>query len=173
MIILHTTFGDIHLELFAEKAPKTVENFEQYVKDGFYDNTIFHRVIDGFMVQTGGFGPDMAEKSPSLGTLNNEAKNGLSNQKGTLAMARTNDPHSAQAQFFINVANNEFLDHRSESPEGWGYCVFGKVTHGMDVVEKIAKVKTGSHGFHDDVPVEEVMIERAELADAQDNSQAG
>lgn len=165
MIILHTTHGDIHLELYPEKAPKTVQNFMQYAKDGFYNDTIFHRVIDGFMVQTGGFGPDMAEKKPTLGKIQNEAKNGLSNQKGTIAMARTNDPHSAQAQFFINVANNGFLDHKSESIEGWGYCVFGKVTQGMDVVEKIAKVKTGSKGYHDDVPLNDVIIETVEVVD--------
>lgn len=173
MIILHTNQGDIHLELYPDKAPKTVENFEQYVKAGFYNQTIFHRVIDGFMIQTGGFGPDMEEKNPDLGNIENEAKNGLSNQKGTIAMARTNDPHSAQSQFFINLSNNEFLDHKSESMEGWGYCVFGKVTKGMDVVEKIGKVKTGSHGFHDDVPLEEIVIESTEFVDETSENQAG
>ena len=165
MIILHTNFGDIHLELYPEKAPKTVKNFMQYAKDGFYNKTIFHRVIDGFMIQGGGFGSDMAEMSPSLGKIENEAKNSLSNQKGTIAMARTNAPHSAQSQFFINLSNNGFLDHKSESTEGWGYCVFGKVTQGMEIVEKIGKADTGSRGYHDDVPLEEVTIERVEIID--------
>lgn len=167
MIILHTNLGDIHLELYTEKAPKTVQNFMQYAKDGFYNKTIFHRVIKGFMIQGGGFATDLDEKSPANGKIANEAKNGLSNQKGTIAMARTNDPHSAQSQFFINLANNEFLDHKSESLEGWGYCVFGKVTQGMDIVEQIGKVKTGSRGYHDDVPLEEVTIDSVEVLDAQ------
>lgn len=163
MIILHTNFGDIHLELNAEKAPKTVANFMQYAKDGFYNKTIFHRVINGFMVQGGGFGSNMRDLSPSHGKITNEAKNGLSNKKGTIAMARTNDPHSAQSQFFINLADNTFLDHKSESVEGWGYCVFGTVTQGMEIVEKIGKVSTGSRGYHDDVPVEEVILESVEI----------
>ncbi|MGE4349226.1 MAG: peptidylprolyl isomerase [Candidatus Berkiella sp.] len=167
MIILHTNLGDIHLELYPEKAPKTVQNFMQYAKDGFYNKTIFHRVIKGFMIQGGGFATDLDEKSPQNGKISNEAKNGLSNQKGSIAMARTSDPHSAQSQFFINLANNEFLDHKSESMEGWGYCVFGKVTQGMDIVELIGKAKTGSRGYHDDVPLEEITIDSVEVLDAQ------
>jgi len=164
MIVLHTNFGAIHLEMFADKAPNTVKNFTDYVEQSFYENTIFHRVIPGFMIQGGGFGPDMAEKS-SFEPIKNEANNGVSNKKGSIAMARTNDPHSASAQFFINLNDNTFLDHKSESIEGWGYCVFGKVTEGMDVVEKIAQVKTGSKGYHDDVPVEDVIIERVEIVE--------
>ncbi|MCS5708771.1 peptidyl-prolyl cis-trans isomerase [Candidatus Berkiella cookevillensis] len=167
MIILHTNLGDIHLELYPEKAPKTVQNFMQYAKDGFYNKTIFHRVIKGFMIQGGGFATDLDEKSPQNGKISNEAKNGLSNQKGSIAMARTSEPHSAQSQFFINLANNEFLDHKSESMEGWGYCVFGKVTQGMDIVELIGKAKTGSRGYHDDVPLEEITIDSVEVLDAQ------
>lgn len=167
MIILHTNLGDIHLELYPEKAPKTVQNFMQYAKDGFYNKTIFHRVIKGFMIQGGGFATDLEEKSPQNGKISNEAKNGLSNQKGSIAMARTNDPHSAQSQFFINLAHNEFLDHKSESMEGWGYCVFGKVTQGMDIVESIGKAKTGSRGYHDDVPLEEITIDSVEVLDAE------
>lgn len=162
MIVLHTNFGAIHLEMFADKAPETVKNFMDYVDQAFYENTIFHRVIDGFMIQGGGFDPEMKEK-PNGSAIQNEAKNGLSNKKGTIAMARTNDPHSASSQFFINLNDNTFLDHKSESIEGWGYCVFGQVTEGFDVVQRIAKVKTGSHGFHDDVPVEPVVIERVEV----------
>ncbi|HBF70538.1 MAG TPA: peptidylprolyl isomerase, partial [Alteromonas australica] len=152
MVTFKTNFGDITLELFEDKAPKTVENFLSYVKDGFYDNTIFHRVIEGFMIQGGGFTVDMDQKD-TKDTIENEANNGIANEKGTIAMARTNDPHSATAQFFINVNNNDFLNHTSESVNGWGYCAFGKVTEGMDVVEKIKSVKTGSHGYHQDVPV--------------------
>jgi peptidyl-prolyl cis-trans isomerase B (cyclophilin B) len=160
MVTFKTNYGDFTLELFADKAPKTVENFLSYVEDGFYDNTIFHRVIDGFMVQGGGFTVDMEQKD-TKDTIVNEANNGVANEKGTIAMARTNDPHSATAQFFINVNNNDFLNHTSESVNGWGYCAFGKVVEGMDVVEKIKSVKTGSHGFHQDVPVEPVIIEKA------------
>ncbi|WP_272966528.1 peptidylprolyl isomerase, partial [Alteromonas australica] len=152
MVTFKTNFGDITLELFEDKAPKTVENFLSYVKDGFYDNTIFHRVIEGFMIQGGGFTVDMDQKD-TKDTIENEANNGVANEKGTIAMARTNDPHSATAQFFINVNNNDFLNHTSESVNGWGYCAFGKVTEGMDVVEKIKSVKTGSSGYHQDVPV--------------------
>ena len=136
MVTFKTNFGDITLELFEDKAPKTVENFLSYVKDGFYDNTIFHLVIEGFMIQGGGFTVDMDQKD-TKDTIENEANNGVANEKGTIAMARTNDPHSATAQFFINVNNNDFLNHTSESVNGWGYCAFGKVTEGMDVVEKI------------------------------------
>lgn len=164
MIVLHTNFGAIHLEMFADKAPNTVKNFTDYVEQSFYENTIFHRVIPGFMIQGGGFGADMAEKT-SLEPIQNEANNGVSNTKGSIAMARTNDPHSASAQFFVNLNDNAFLDHKSESIEGWGYCVFGKVTEGMDIIEKIAQVKTGTKGHHDDVPVEDVMIERVEVVE--------
>ena len=163
MVTFKTNFGDITLELFEDKAPKTVENFLSYVKDGFYDNTIFHRVIEGFMIQGGGFTVDMDQKD-TKDTIENEANNGVANEKGTIAMARTNDPHSATAQFFINDNNNDFLNHTSESVNGWGYCAFGKVTEGMDVVEKIKSVKTGSHGYHQDVPVEPVIIEKAIIA---------
>lgn len=163
MVTLKTNFGDITLELFEDKAPKTVENFLAYVKEGFYDDTIFHRVIDGFMIQGGGFTGDMDQKD-TKDTIENEANNGVANEIGTIAMARTNDPHSATAQFFINVGNNSFLNHTSESVNGWGYCAFGKVTDGMDVVEKIKSVKTGSSGYHQDVPVEPVIIEKAVVA---------
>jgi peptidyl-prolyl cis-trans isomerase B (cyclophilin B) len=162
MIKLHTNHGVISLELDAEKAPRTVANFIEYVNDGHYDNTVFHRVIDGFMIQGGGFTPGMKQK-PTKAPIENEAGNGLKNAHGTVAMARTNDPHSATAQFFINIADNEFLDFKSASGSGWGYCVFGRVVDGLDVVEKIRNVRTGSSGFHQDVPVDDVIIERAEL----------
>ncbi len=163
-VTLKTNHGDIKLELFAEKAPKTVENFVSYVKEGFYDGTIFHRIIDGFMVQGGGFTRDMEQKDTDA-PIENEANNKVSNKKGTVAMARTQDPHSATAQFFINVKDNDFLNFTSETPNGWGYCVFAEVVEGMDVVENIKNVKTSSHGFHQDVPVEPVVIEKAELND--------
>jgi peptidyl-prolyl cis-trans isomerase B (cyclophilin B) len=162
MIKLHTNHGVITLELDAARAPKTVENFLAYAGAGHYDNTVFHRVIDGFMIQGGGFAPGMKQK-PTRPPVENEAANGLKNLTGTVAMARTNDPHSATAQFFINVADNDFLDFRAASGSGWGYCVFGRVTDGLDVVERIKGVKTGSSGFHQDVPVEDVVIERAEI----------
>jgi peptidyl-prolyl cis-trans isomerase B (cyclophilin B) len=161
MIILHTNHGDITLELDAENAPRTVENFLQYVRDGHYDNTIFHRVIDGFMVQGGGMEPGMKQKA-TRAPVANEAGNGLKNLRYTVAMARTNDPHSATAQFFINVGDNDFLNHKGPSPQGWGYCVFGKVAAGQDVVDKIKGVRTGNSGGHQDVPVEDVVITRAE-----------
>lgn len=164
MVTFKTNYGDFTLELFADKAPATVENFLSYVKDGFYDGTIFHRVIDGFMIQGGGFTEDMDQKATKA-PIKNEANNGVSNEAGTIAMARTNDPHSATAQFFINIKDNDFLNHTSESVNGWGYCAFGKVTDGMDVVDKIKNVKTGSHGFHQDVPVEPVIIEKAVVAE--------
>ena len=164
MVKLHTNFGVITLELFADKAPKTVENFLSYVKEGFYDNTIFHRVINGFMIQGGGFEPGMEQKDTKE-PVENEANNGVANDMGTIAMARTNDPHSATAQFFINVSNNDFLNFRDESMQGWGYCVFGKVAEGMDVVEQIKGVKTGNNGYHQDVPVEDVVIEKAEISE--------
>jgi len=157
MVTLHTNFGEIKIALNAEKAPQTVENFLKYANSGFYDGTIFHRVIDGFMVQGGGFLPGMEQKSVQ-DPIQNEANNGLSNKKGTLAMARTPDPHSATAQFFINVNDNNFLDFSSETSQGWGYCVFAEVVEGMDVVETIKAVATGSEGFHQDVPLEDVVI---------------
>jgi peptidyl-prolyl cis-trans isomerase B (cyclophilin B) len=161
MVILHTSHGDITLELDAENAPATVANFLQYVRDGHYDNTIFHRVIDGFMIQGGGMAPGMKEKT-TRPPVANEAGNGLKNKRYTVAMARTSDPHSATAQFFINVADNGFLDHKGPSPQGWGYCVFGRVGAGQDVVDRIKGVATGSSGFHQDVPKEDVVIRRAE-----------
>ncbi|QLB12452.1 peptidyl-prolyl cis-trans isomerase B (cyclophilin B) [Bisgaardia hudsonensis] len=157
MVTLHTNFGDIKINLNFEKAPKTAENFLNYCKDGFYNNTIFHRVIDGFMIQGGGMEAGMREKN-TKDPIKNEANNGLSNKRGTLAMARTSDPHSATAQFFINVSDNDFLDFKSETMQGWGYCVFGEVVEGMETVDKIRKVKTGNYGFHQDVPKEEVII---------------
>ncbi|WP_322043309.1 peptidylprolyl isomerase [Paraburkholderia sp. J67] len=160
MVELHTNHGVIKLELNAEKAPKTVANFLEYVKSGHYDGTVFHRVIDGFMIQGGGFEAGMTQK-PTQAPIENEANNGLKNVRGSIAMARTNDPHSASAQFFINVADNDFLNHSSPTPQGWGYAVFGKVVDGLDVVEKIKSVKTGSKGFHQDVPVDDVVIEKA------------
>lgn len=164
MVTFKTNFGDITLELFADKAPVTVENFLSYVKDGFYDNTIFHRVIDGFMIQGGGMTADMEQK-PTKAPIANEANNGVANEQGTIAMARTNDPHSATAQFFINVKDNDFLNFTAENMHGWGYCAFGKVVEGMDVVEKIKNVKTGTNGYHQDVPVEPVIIEQAVITE--------
>jgi peptidyl-prolyl cis-trans isomerase B (cyclophilin B) len=161
MVILHTNRGDITIELDAENAPKTAENFLQYVRDGFYDGTIFHRVIDGFMIQGGGMVSGLKQKT-TRGNIANEAANGLKNRKYTVAMARTSEPHSASSQFFINVADNEFLDYKGPSPQGWGYCVFGKVTAGQDVVDAIASVPTGNSGFHQDVPRDDVVITRAE-----------
>jgi len=165
MIIFHTNHGPITLTLDHEKAPHTVENFLEYVNQGFYENTIFHRVINGFMIQGGGFEAGMVEKDRLLSPIRNEAKTGLNNKTGTIAMARTSAPHSASAQFFINVKDNPFLDHQSETPEGWGYCAFGQVTEGMDIVLKIAKMATTSRAGHDDVPVEDVIIERVEIID--------
>ena len=162
MVNLHTNHGIISIELDAANAPLTTENFLSYVKNGHYDNTIFHRVIDGFMIQGGGFEPGMNQKS-TLAPIKNEADNKLKNDIYTIAMARTGDPHSATAQFFINVGNNDFLNHSAPNPQGWGYCVFGKVTAGTDVVDKIKAVKTGSRGGHQDVPVEDVVITRAEI----------
>lgn len=162
-VILHTNHGAITVELFEAQAPKSVANFLQYARDGHYDGTIFHRVIDNFMIQGGGFDTDFSQK-PTRDPIENEADNGLTNQRGTLAMARTNDPHSATAQFFINVVDNDFLNHRGkQSGQTWGYAVFGRVTEGMDVVDNIRAVATGTHGFHRDVPEEPVIIERVEL----------
>jgi len=163
MVKLHTNHGIITLELDAEKAPKTVENFLQYVRDGFFDGTIFHRVIDGFMIQGGGFEPGLTQK-PTRAAIPNEAGNGLKNDTYTIAMARTNDPNSATAQFFINVANNSFLNHTAPTPQGYGYAVFGKVVEGMDVIDKLKKVKTGNRAGHQDVPLEDVVITQAEIA---------
>lgn len=157
-VILNTNFGPITVELDNEHAPVSAANFLSYAKDGTYNNTIFHRVINGFMIQGGGFEPGMKQK-PTKAPIKNEANNGLKNTTGTLAMARTSDPHSATDQFFINVADNDFLNFKSETPQGWGYAVFGKVTDGMDVVNKIKAVKTGTSGFHQDVPKEDVIIQ--------------
>jgi peptidyl-prolyl cis-trans isomerase B (cyclophilin B) len=160
MIKLTTNHGDILIELDSDKAPVTSANFEQYVRDGHYDGTLFHRVINGFMIQGGGMNTDFIPK-PSRAPIENEAKNGLKNARGTIAMARTTDPHSASSQFFINVADNGFLDYPGQ--DGWGYCVFGRVTGGMDVVDKIKGVRTGSKHGHQDVPMEDVIIEKAEV----------
>jgi peptidyl-prolyl cis-trans isomerase B (cyclophilin B) len=162
MIKLHTNYGDITLELDSEKAPFTVQNFVDYVNSGNYDNTVFHRVIDGFMIQGGGFEPGMVQK-PTGAPIQNEAANGLKNDKYTVAMARTSDVHSATTQFFINVANNNFLNYSAPTSQGFGYCVFGKVIEGMDVVDKIAKVKTGNRAGHQNVPLENVLLEKAEV----------
>jgi peptidyl-prolyl cis-trans isomerase B (cyclophilin B) len=161
-VLLKTNKGDITLTLDAAKAPKTVANFLQYVNSGHYDGTIFHRVIDNFMIQGGGMTAGLKEKT-SGAQIENEANNGLKNERGTVAMARTSDPHSATAQFFINVNDNDFLNHTSPSAQGWGYAVFGKVTDGLDVVDAIRKVKTGNAGFHQDVPAEDVVIEKASV----------
>jgi peptidyl-prolyl cis-trans isomerase B (cyclophilin B) len=162
MIKLKTNHGEIGIELDAEKAPVTCANFEQYVREGHFDGTLFHRVIDGFMIQGGGMTADFSPK-PTRDPIQNEAKNGLKNTAGTVAMARTSQPHSATAQFFINVSNNGFLDYPGQ--DGWGYCVFGRVVEGMDVVNKIKGVRTGSRHGHQDVPVEDVVIEKAEIAE--------
>ncbi len=162
MVKLKTNFGIIALELDTGRAPETVKNFLDYVASGFYSNTVFHRVIDGFMIQGGGFEPGMRQK-PTQGPIKNEAGNGLKNERYTVAMARTSEPHSASSQFFINVKDNDFLDHTAQNAQGWGYCVFGKVVEGQDVVDKIKRIKTGKRGGHTDVPVEDVIIERAEV----------
>ncbi|MCC7134848.1 MAG: peptidylprolyl isomerase [Nitrosomonas sp.] len=162
MIKLHTNHGVITLELDSEKAPATVENFLRYIENGHYENTVFHRVIDGFMIQGGGFAPGMKEKN-TLAPIQNEAANGLHNETYTIAMARTSDPHSATAQFFINVANNQFLNHTGPTAQGYGYCVFGKVIDGQEVVDAIKKVKTGNKAGHQDVPLEDVIIEKTEV----------
>lgn len=159
---LKTNLGDMTIALNAEKAPETVANFLEYARKGFYDGTIFHRVIPGFMIQGGGFKPGMAEKSTS-GAIRNEADNGLANEKGTIAMARTSEPHSATAQFFINANNNDFLNHRSPTPDGWGYCVFGKLVDGESVLDKINKVSTGNSHGHGDVPVDDVILEKVTI----------
>lgn len=163
MVKLHTSLGVITLELDAEKAPESVKNFLAYIEAGHYDGTIFHRVIKDFMIQGGGMLPDMSQK-PTQAPIKNEANNGLKNVRGSIAMARTSDPHSATAQFFINTVDNDFLNFRNESVQGWGYAVFGKVVDGLDVVEQIRGVKTGRSGYHSDVPVEAVIITKAEVA---------
>jgi len=162
MVKLNTTMGTITLELDEAKAPATVRNFLEYVESGFYANTVFHRVIDGFMIQGGGFEPGLKQKA-TRDPVKNEADNGVSNKAYTVAMARTPDPHSASSQFFINVADNDFLDFSSPTPQGWGYCVFARIAEGKEVVDQIRKVATGSRGMHDDVPVEDVIIKSAEL----------
>ncbi|TRX57262.1 peptidylprolyl isomerase [Thalassomonas sp. M1454] len=166
MITFKTNLGDIKIELDFDNAPVTAANFKSYCEDGYYVDTIFHRVIKGFMAQGGGFekmGNNMVEKA-TRASIKNEANNGLSNARGTLAMARTQDPHSASAQFFINLVDNTFLDFTSESVQGWGYCVFGKVVEGMDVVDKMTLVATGRNGHHDDVPLEDITVESVEVA---------
>ena len=162
MVKLHTNHGNITIELDAEKAPVTVKNFLDYVNSGFYDNTLFHRVIDGFMIQGGGFEPGMKEK-PTKAAIRNEAANGLTNDKYTIAMARTSDPHSATAQFFINLKDNMFLDYTASSSQGYGYCVFGKVVSGTEVLDAIRKTKTGNKSGHQDVPLEDVILTKAEV----------
>lgn len=162
MVKLHTNFGTIALELDPARAPETVKNFLDYVASGFYSNMLFHRVIDGFMIQGGGFETGMRQKA-TRAPIKNEADNGLANDRYTVAMARTSDPHSASSQFFINVGDNAFLNHTAPTAQGWGYCVFGKVTEGRDVVDRIKRVKTAKRGFHADVPAEDVIIERAEV----------
>jgi peptidyl-prolyl cis-trans isomerase B (cyclophilin B) len=161
MVILHTNHGDITIDLDAENSPETVRNFLQYVRDGHYDGTLFHRVIPGFMIQGGGFAAGMQQKA-TRAPVANEAANGVKNTRYSLAMARTSDPHSATAQFFINVADNAFLDYKGPSPQGYGYCVFGKVVAGQDIVDRIAGVPTGRSGFHENVPTQDVVITRAE-----------
>lgn len=157
MITFKTTLGDIKINLDFDNAPITAENFQKYAQNGFYNGTIFHRVIKGFMAQGGGFSSGMEEKDTDE-SIQNEANNGLSNKRGTLAMARTQDPHSASAQFFINLVDNDFLNFKNESVQGWGYCVFGEVVEGMDIVDKMTTVETGRFGFHDDVPKDEIII---------------
>ena len=164
MITLHTSFGDIKLELDFDKAPKTAANFKQYCEEGHYAGTIFHRVIDGFMIQGGGMDSNMTEKD-TRAPVENEADNGLKNDTGTIAMARTMDPHSASAQFFINVKDNNFLNHTAKNSQGWGYCVFGKVVEGMDVVNQIKVVRTGNDGGHQDVPVDPITIDKVTVED--------
>ena len=165
MIELKTSLGTLILEIDFERAPVSAQNFQDYVEAGFYDGTIFHRVIDNFMIQGGGFEPGMKQKATNS-PIQNEADNGLTNKVGTIAMARTMDPHSATAQFFININDNDFLNHRDKSPQGWGYAVFGKVVEGMDVVDKIRQCRTGSAMGHQDVPVEDVVIESARVVEA-------
>lgn len=160
MITLKTNYGDITLQLDEKAAPKTAANFLKHVQEGYYNGTLFHRVIDGFMIQTGGFATDMQSKEKTA-SIENEADTAASNTRGSVAMARTNDPHSASTQFFINVADNDFLNHKAKNPQGWGYCVFAHVTEGMDVVDKISKVATTSKAGHQDVPEADIIISEA------------
>ncbi len=162
MVIIHTNFGKITLELTPEKTPKTVENFLRYVEEGYFEDTLFHRVIPGFMIQGGGFTEGLVDKD-AYEPIENEAATGLTNRRGTIAMARTSDPHSASSQFFINLADNLFLDYKAANAQGYGYCVFGSVKDGMDVVDKIAQVKTGNKMGHGDVPLNDVIIEKVEV----------
>lgn len=169
MVVLETSMGHIILETDRERAPVTTQNFEGYVREGFYDGLIFHRVISNFMIQTGGFGPDMEPRKPGA-PISNEADNGLSNRRGTIAMARTMSPHTASSQFFINVHDNGFLDHTAKTQDGWGYCVFGKVVEGMDAVDAIRELPTTARAGHRDVPVDDVLIHQARLVDDRDDS---
>jgi len=166
MVVIETNLGSIKIELDKAGTPKTAENFLRYAKEGFFDNTLFHRVINGFMIQGGGFEPGMTQKSTHE-SIENEADKGESNKRGTIAMARTSDPHSASSQFFINVSDNVFLDHKGKSGDAWGYCVFGKVVDGMEVIDKIKSVKTTSKAMHDDVPVEDVIIEKVKILEEE------
>ncbi len=166
MIVLHTSKGAISVELDHEQAPQTAENFAQYAKDGFYAGTLFHRVIPGFVIQGGGMEAGMREKA-TRAPIKNEADNGLENRRGTLSMARTSNPHSATSQFFVNLSDNKALDHRAPTPDGWGYCVFARVVDGMDVVDSIAAAATTSHGMHQDVPQEDIVIERVEVLEPE------
>ena len=161
---MQTSFGAVILELEPHKAPKTVNNFISYVRDGFYDGTIFHRVIDEFMIQGGGFLPGMTQK-PTRPPIGNEAQNGLRNERGTICMARTSDPHSATSQFFINLADNDFLNYTAETPSGWGYCVFGKVVDGLTVVDRVKGIPTGTRAGHKNVPLSDVLIEKLEVTE--------
>lgn len=166
MVTLHTNHGDIVVQLHQQQAPITVNNFLTYCREGFYNNTLFHRVIKGFMIQGGGFAVEMQQKQPSHAAITNEADNGLLNQRGTLAMARTTDPHSATSQFFINSSDNDFLNFKQSTPQGWGYCVFGQITSGLEVLDHISQVKTGNHpSGHQDVPLEAVLLTQITLAE--------
>lgn len=164
LVHMKTNYGTVIVELFPDKAPKTVDNFLQYVREGFYDNTVFHRIIDKFVIQGGGFGPGMTQKT-TRASIENEAKNGLRNERGTVSMARASDPHSASSQFFINIVDNDFLNFTAPSPAGWGYCVFGQVVEGMHVVDQMKGVPTGSKLGHKDVPLSDVLLEKVSLVD--------
>jgi peptidyl-prolyl cis-trans isomerase B (cyclophilin B) len=166
LVHIKTNYGTIIAELFADKSPKSVANFIQYAKDGFYNSTIFHRVIDNFVIQGGGFGPGMTQKPPRA-SIENEAKNGLRNSRGTLAMARSSDPHSASSQFFINIVDNDFLNYTAPTPAGWGYCVFGKIVEGMHIVDQIKGVPTGSKLGFKDVPLSDVLMEKVTLVEQE------
>jgi peptidyl-prolyl cis-trans isomerase B (cyclophilin B) len=166
MVTLHTNHGDIIVQLHQQQAPMTVKNFLTYCREGFYNNTLFHRVIKGFMIQGGGFTLEMQQKQPQHAAITNEADNGLLNQRGSLAMARTNDPHSASSQFFMNTTDNDFLNFKQSTPQGWGYCVFGQITSGLEVLDNISQVKTGNHpSGHQDVPLEAVVLTHITLAE--------